>query len=335
MGKSKNSISFLNNMLFCVIFLLNIFYIFIISISDSYILSVYAAILNSFLNICMFGIYFYLNSRYQKDLWSIVKSFRDFIENKTSTIITTKPIFIENKTLETLFKNIFIKNNLLKKDFNDLKDVFEKFIPQDIYKEIWFRWYEKVVLWNCISKNLTIMFLDIVWFTTMSEYITPERTLFLLNIYFDWIGEIIYKNRWYIDKFLWDWIMVIFEEEHSDSALACAIEIQDFIKKFQISALWKKINIWIWINSWEVIVWTIWTKKRMDATVIWDSVNIASRLEWLTRKFGKSIIISQNTFDILKKNSNFLINHLSKEKLSWKSKEIDIYNVEEFYNMEI
>ena len=210
-----------------------------------------------------------------------------------------------------------------------MKNVFDKFIPQDIYKEIWFKWYEKVILWSCISKNLTVMFLDIVWFTTMSENITPERTLFLLNIYFDWIWEIIYRNHWFIDKFLWDWIMIIFDSEHSDDALICALEIQDFIKKFQISAMWKKINIWIWINSWEAIVWTIWTKKRMDATVIWDSVNISSRLEWLTRKFAKNIIISESTFNLIKDKGRFLINHLSKETLSWRLKEINIYNVED------
>ncbi|MDD2487421.1 MAG: adenylate/guanylate cyclase domain-containing protein [Candidatus Gracilibacteria bacterium] len=335
MKNSVNSINFLNKTLFIAILLLNIFFVYIVLITVDYLMITYITILNGFLNVLLFGLYFYVNSRYQKDLSSLVRSFKDFIDNKTNSIGANKPIFIENKSIETLFKNISIKNNLLKKDFKDLKNVFEKFIPQDIYKEIGFKGYEKVILGSCISKNLTVMFLDIVGFTTMSENITPERTLLLLNIYFDGIGEIIYKNGGYIDKFLGDGIMIIFEAENSDNSIICAIEIQDFIKKFQISTIGKKINIGIGINSGEVIVGTIGTKKRMDATVIGDSVNISSRLEGLTRKFSKSIIISENTFDLIKNKQNFMINHLGKETLSGRSKDVNIYHVEEFYNVTV
>jgi len=177
------------------------------------------------------------------------------------------------------------------------------------------------------------MFLDIVWFTSLSENIKPERALFLLNIYFDWIWEIIHKYWGYIDKFLWDWIMIIFDEEYSDNALLCSIEIQDFIKKFQISTIWKRINIGIWINSWEVIAWTIWTKKRMDATVIGDNVNTASRLEHLTRKYEDNIIISSNTYDVIQDKEKFNLTLLWKEKLSWKEREVEIYWVNTYINI--
>ena len=101
------------------------------------------------------------------------------------------------------------------------------------------------------------MFLDIIWFTTISEKIPPERVLLLLNVYFDGIIEIIKSNGWYIDKFLWDWIMIIFDSNSSNPVVKASLEIQDFIKKFNFSEIWKSINIWIWINSWEVIMWTI------------------------------------------------------------------------------
>lgn len=77
------------------------------------------------------------------------------------------------------------------------------------------------------------MFLDIMKFTTMSETIAdPQRALLLLNVYFDGIGEIIYSHHGYIDKYLGDGMMAIFNEEDTDEAVLASIEIQDFINKF-------------------------------------------------------------------------------------------------------
>jgi class 3 adenylate cyclase len=94
------------------------------------------------------------------------------------------------------------------------------------------------------------MFLDIMKFTTVSETIAdPYRALLLLNIYFDGIGEIIYKRHGYIDKYLGDGILAIFDDDHTDDALHAAIEIQEFIKKFQISTVGRYIDIGIGINT--------------------------------------------------------------------------------------
>ncbi len=82
------------------------------------------------------------------------------------------------------------------------------------------------------------MFLDIMKFTTVSESIAdPYRALLLLNIYFDGIGDIIYSHHGYIDKYLGDGILAIFDDDNTDDAIHAAIEIQEFIKKFQISTI--------------------------------------------------------------------------------------------------
>jgi len=78
---------------------------------------------------------------------------------------------------------------------------------------------------------------------------TPERALLLLNIYFDGIGELVYQHGGYIDKFLGDGIMIIFEQETSDDTLSCAIEIQEFIKRLKISSFGERMSIGIGINA--------------------------------------------------------------------------------------
>ena len=230
---------------------------------------------------------------------------------------------------------MYIKKNLLAKDYEDLKSVFLKFIPETFLKEVGNMWTDKISLWLSVKKHLNVMFLDIIWFSAITEKLSPDKSLLLLNMYFDWIVEIIKSNWWYIDKFLWDWIMVIFDCESSDSVIKSAIEIQLFINKFQVSDIWKKISVWIWINSWEVILWTIGSRNRMEITIIWDVVNTTSRIEGLTRWNKNNILISDATFKIIKNQKSFNIVNLWIKALRWKSKKIKIYWIESILNIDL
>ena len=291
----------------------------------------FITLISNIIWIIVIGVLFFINYQYVWNFESILGNFQKALGVQSFVKIPgiNNIFFVENKKLEWLFKNILLKNNLLYKDYSDLKDVFTKFVPQKLYKEIWYKWYERILLGSCVAKKLTIMFLDIVWFTHLSESMSPERTLLLLNIYFDGIVEIIHQHGWYIDKFLWDGIMFIFDHEFSDSAVACAIEIINFMNRFNISELGQKISIGIGINSGDVIIGTIGTKKRLDATVIWDNVNIAARLQSLTRKYKKSIIVSQNTIDILKDKQKFSLSLIGSEILLGKERTVDIWNIDE------
>lgn len=287
------------------------------------------------INFMLIYVYLYINNKYITDFEKLTDFFKKYLDDNKDISIPTWTSFLENKKIESLFKKAYIKSNIQKKDMKDFQGVFDKFIPKDMYEKVLVKWYEKVWLGNCIWKKVTIMFLDIMWFTKISENMSPERSLLLLNIYFDWIWDIVYKKWGYIDKFLWDWIMIIFEQETSDNAIMCSLEIMEFIRKFQVSAVWSKINIWIWINSWEVIMWTIWTKNRMDVTVIWDNVNIASRLQWLTRKYSKKIILSEHTYDLIENKDKYIFEKIWEEKLLWKENTVVLYSMEEYYKVEI
>ena len=186
-----------------------------------------------------------------------------------------------------------------------------------------------------MKKYLNVMFLDIIWFTTIAESLPQDRALLLLNIYFDWIVEIIKLNWGYVDKFLWDWMLVVFTQDNSDEILKASIWIQKFIKNFKVSEIGKNISIWIWINSWDVIMWTIWSNKRMELTIIWDVVNTASRIEGFTRRLKDKIIISQETLDKIKNKNEFNINDLWEKILKWKKIKKKIYWVESIINIDL
>lgn len=289
------------------------------------------------LNLGMLWLYTRINRRYWAEHTQLFKHFSTFIRDKIDPDeMPQNEMFIENTELLSLFKRTYVETKILKKDYTDFKNVFDTFIPREIHQTIWFRGYERIVLWTAARKKLTIMFLDIMKFTSVSETISdPYRALLLLNIYFDGIGEIIYSHHWYIDKYLGDGMLAIFDCANTDDAVHAAIEIQEFIRKFQISTVGRYIDIGIGINTWSVIVGTIGTKRRMDATVIGDVVNTASRIEWLTRDNPYHIIITRDTLDSLKNKKIFSFHDLGETELRWKNTQIPLYWVDAFERVEL
>lgn len=333
-NKSK-SINTINYILIILLIYMNATFYLSSNLYDNKILylSINAVVLFSF---------FVVNKSFYEELDEKRKDVRKFSNTLMNTnnsdiknILFKKIFYKENEDTYKLFKNMYIKKNLLTKDYNDLKSVFSKFVPESFIKELWQLWNDKISLWVSVKKHLNVMFLDIIGFSSITEELQPDKALLLLNVYFDWIVEIVNDNWWYIDKFLWDGIMVIFDNHHADSAIKSAIEIQNFIQKFQVSEIWKKIWVWIGINSWDVILWTIWSKNRMEITIIGDVVNTASRIEWMTRIYKDNIIISEATYNTIKNLNNFTITELWNKELKWKKKIIKLYWVENILNVKL
>lgn len=333
--KNIKSIKFFNCTLFILLIVINSLFYLLDSLNN---LDMFYFLVNLFLLI----IFFVINKKYEKEQvewredmkilnWSIL-SWKD---NEIKNILFKKILFKENEQTYSLFKNTYVKKNLLAKDYEDLKAIFLKFIPEIFLEEAGKMWTNKISLWLSVKKYLNVMFLDIIWFTSITEKLAPDRALLLLNIYFDGIIEIIKGNWWFIDKFLWDGIMIIFDWKTSDQAIKSAIEIQNFMNKFQISEVGRKISVWIWINSWEVILWTIWSTKRMEITIIWDVVNTAARIEWLTRSFKNNIIISDSVFKSIDNVDNFTVQDLWLKTLKGKKKKIKIYGVDPIINLNL
>ena len=235
--------------------------------------------------------------------------------------------FREDSDLYKIFKRTYIAKNILEKDIDEIRQNFNKLIPEQFIKGIWKWLWEELKIWLSVKKELHIMFIDISGFTKISENINSDKALMLLNIYFDWIVEITKKNWWYVDKFLWDWIMIIFDCKNSDNILRTSVEIIKLINKINIGKYKNRISMWIGINSGKVILWTIWSRDRMDISIIWDTVNVASRLEQLTRENENWVIFSKTTYDLLEDKNKFNINKLWKKDIKWKKEGMILYGI--------
>ena len=182
-------------------------------------------------------------------------------------------------------------------------------------------------------KNLSVLFSDIVGFTTMSEKLVPEEVSELLNEYLSTMTEVIFEYSGTLDKFIGDAIMAFWgapvpQEDHPKRAVLCAVEMVD--RLLVLREDWRKrgkplIDIGIGIHTDDIAVGNFGSQQRMDYTVIGDGVNLASRIEGLTRQYKTRIIISQSTYE---KVSEYVeVNPLGDVKVKGKEKPVTIYEV--------
>jgi class 3 adenylate cyclase len=156
------------------------------------------------------------------------------------------------------------------------------------------------------KQNISVMFSDIRGFTSMSEQMGVEDAVTMLNHYFSVMVDVIHKYRGTVIEFLGDGILAIFGapvayENHPDSVVACALEMQiamDEINDWNIKNRYPLMETGIGINSGETIVGNIGSPKSMKYNVIGSNVNLASRIESFST--GGQILISENTRALIK-----------------------------------
>lgn len=158
-------------------------------------------------------------------------------------------------------------------------------------------------------REVTVLFSDIKGFTTFSEQHSPPEVVALLNEYLATMTDVIFRWEGTLDKFVGDEIMVFWgaplpQPDHAERALLCALEMRG--KLGELQQKWQRegkpmLDAGIGINSGEVLVGNIGAEgKKMDYTVIGDHVNLGARVEALTRRFERPILMTEYTVNSLR-----------------------------------
>jgi class 3 adenylate cyclase/HAMP domain-containing protein len=187
-----------------------------------------------------------------------------------------------------------------------VRQIFQKYVPKDVI-ERFFASPEKMLVGD--NRNLSILFSDIRSFTSISEGMAPDDLVNSLNRYFSGQVDIIYNRKGIVDKYIGDAIMAFWgaPERHDDDALQSVLAGLDMIEALGIfNAKQKELGkpefrIGVGINYGEVTVGNIGSERKMDYTVIGDSVNLASRMEGLTKTYHADLLISENVYVELQK----------------------------------
>lgn len=220
----------------------------------------------------------------------------------------------------------------LKDYFNNISRINRansRFVPRQFIEFLGKDSIADVQLGDQIQKEMTILFSDIRNFTTISEEMTPKENFDFLNNYLGYMEPVIRNNNGFIDKFMGDSIMAIFSESAED-ALHAAIEMRIKLQEFnQVMGQFGKdpIDSGIGIHTGMLMLGIVGGEGRMDGTVISDAVNLASRIEGLTKLYGGSIIISEDTLIKLNDPSNYNFRFLDIVKVKGKKEAVYVFEI--------
>ena len=180
-----------------------------------------------------------------------------------------------------------------------IRNIFQKYVPKDVIDQ-----FERAPESMLVGEDriLAILFSDIRSFTTISESMRPDEMVESLNHYFEAMVDIITARNGIVDKYIGDAIMAFYgapvrHKNDAEQAVRSGLEMIAALDDFNVWQRQKKrqeFHIGVGINYGAVTVGNIGSEKKMDYTVIGDSVNLASRLEGLTKKYQQSLVVSES-----------------------------------------
>lgn len=191
------------------------------------------------------------------------------------------------------------------------------------------------------NKELSILFSDIRGFTTISESMDPVSLITLLNRYFTPMTDTVLKHNGMLDKYIGDAVMAFFNapvdvKEHADAACYTALEmitrLDELNKELAVDNI-PPIHIGIGINTANVVVGNMGSSTRFNYTVIGDGVNLASRVEGLTKNYGVEILITE--FTVEKLNKEFIYRKIEPVKVKGKDEAVLLYQLMPISNTSI
>lgn len=208
------------------------------------------------------------------------------------------------------------------------RDAYARFVPREFLSHLGKGNIIDVELGDQVFREMTILFADIRAFTTLSESMTPKENFEFVNAYLGRVGPLIRRHGGFIDKYIGDAVMALFEDPASGltAAVDMLTEVERYNEKRKSSG-YPPLQIGIGLHCGPLILGMVGEKERLQGTVIADAVNLASRLEGLTKEFGASIVISENVLGGLSDPGRFQYRFLAKTKVKGKDIPVSVFEV--------
>ncbi len=208
-----------------------------------------------------------------------------------------------------------------------LTDAYGRFVPHEFLHFLGYESILEVKLGDQVQKEMSVLFSDIRDFTSLSETMTPAENFQFINAYLSRMEPAITQNFGFIDKYIGDAIMALFDGS-ADDAVKAGIAMLEELNEYNISRNRPDdppLQIGIGINTGSLMLGTVGGQSRMDSTVISDAVNLASRVENLTKEYGVSMLITQNTF--IELNDFYDLRLIDRVTVKGKSQMVTVYEV--------
>ncbi len=256
-----------------------------------------------------------------------------FLAFKSNTIIDTVPFIFSTVTSSFLSFGYVTFTEAAEK--RRVSHLFSQYVSKDVLNEVLHNYKEYMKSSAGQKVELTVLFSDIRGFTTMSETTPPEKIVEMLNVHFSVMADIILKHKGTIDKYIGDAIMAFWgapvrTDNHPELAVLAAREMLQGLE--QVNAVLKErgfehtIKIGIGVNTGIATIGEIGSEKKKNYTIVGDTVNLASRLESITKEYGSPLIFSEFTYEKIKDKIDGKL--LGNVKVKGREQPVTIYTLE-------
>lgn len=226
------------------------------------------------------------------------------------------------------FLGAALHNGELFRKTQALATSFARFVPAEFLELLGKSSVLDITLGDSRSMEMTILFSDIRGFTSISEKLSPEATFNFVNGYLKHAAPIIQAHGGFIDKYIGDAIMALFPGDNGPlGAIRAGIGLREAVTAYNAESGLPPIAAGVGIHTGHVILGTTGFQNRLDCTVIADAVNLASRLEGLTKYYGSALITSGETWQKLPAESYPAARLVDRVKVKGKSEPVALYDV--------
>ena len=210
-----------------------------------------------------------------------------------------------------------------------ISDSYARFVPRQFLEQLGKERITDVMLGDQVQRVMTVLFADIRGFTRLAEKMSPQQTFEFVNQYLGAVGPAIARHGGVIDKFVGDAVLALFPERAED-AIDAALDMFRQLGTFNSERAVRgepPTEIGIGIHTGVLMLGTIGAADRMDTTVISDAVNLASRVENLTKIYHVPLIITEATHQELREASSIALRRIDRVLVQGKSQPVVLYEV--------
>jgi hemerythrin-like metal-binding protein len=206
---------------------------------------------------------------------------------------------------------------------------YRRFLPYQFLKLLGKARIADIRLGDNVEKNMTILFSDIRDFTSLSEAMTPRENFRFINAYLKEMEPVLFQSNGFIDKYIGDAIMAVFPGS-ADDALGASLGMLRRLRRFNAARRRSgapEIRIGIGLNTGLAMAGAVGGQHRMETTVISDAVNLASRIESLTKTYGVPLLISEHVLYSLEEPAAHDIRFVDRVRVKGKEQPQSVYEV--------
>ena len=208
-------------------------------------------------------------------------------------------------------------------------EAFSRFVPHEFLTLLDRDDIVAVQLGDHAEREMVVLFSDIRSFTALSERLTPQESFDFINAFLAQIGPVVREHGGFVDKYIGDAVMALFSGK-ADDAIDAAIALQQQVRRFnetRARALLRPVAVGVGLHRGPLMLGTIGEHKRLETTVIAGDVNVASRVEQLTKSLGAQIVISAAVESAIEDRSKYCLRPLGAIRVHGLSHNLAVYEV--------